>query len=67
MIAALFLIAGIHSATNIKYREKQKKLFKPANVQSSFEESFNEKRKMFIGMCSFFTWLKMLAMNLCHK
>ena len=67
MISALFLIAGIHSATNLKTYENAQKLFKPANTQSSSEESLKEKRHTFICMCSLFTWFNMHILNLCHR
>ena len=38
MISALFLIAGIHSTTNLKTFEQATKFFNPANTQSSSEE-----------------------------
>ena len=44
MISALFLIAGIHSTTNVKTYEQAKNFFSPANTQSSSEESLKEKR-----------------------
>ena len=50
-MSALFLIAGIHSTANLKTYEKAKNFFKPANTQSSSEESFKEKRKTCIGIC----------------
>ena len=67
MIPALFLIAGIHSTTNLKTSEQAESVFNPANTQSLSEESFKEKRHMFIGMCSLFTWFNMEMLNLCHK
>ena len=54
MISALFLIAGSHSATNLKGFEKIKTFFNPANTHSSSEESLKEKRHTFIGMCLLF-------------
>ena len=39
----------------------------PANTQPSSEESFKEKRKMFIFMCSLFTSFNMQMLNLCHR
>ena len=56
MISVLFLIAGIHSTTNLKTYEQLKNLFDPANTQPSSEESLKEKRHMFVGMCPLFTW-----------
>ena len=67
VISAIFLIAGIHSTTNLNTYDQAKKLFKPVNTQSPFEESFKEKCKMFIGMCFLFTWFKMQTMNLYHR
>ena len=67
MISAFFLIAGIHSTTNLKTYEQAKALFKQANTQSSFEESFKKKRKVFNGMCSLFTSFKRQILFLCHK
>ena len=55
MISALFLIMEIHSITNLKAYKQAKNAFNPANIQSSSEESFSEKRKIFIGMPSLFT------------
>ena len=57
MISALFLIMEIHSITNLKAYEQAKNVFNPANIESSSEESFSEKRKIFIGMPSLFTWV----------
>ena len=39
MISALFLIAGIHSTTNLKTCGQAKKIFNPANTQSFSEKS----------------------------
>ena len=39
MTPALFLIAVIHSITNLKTYEKAKIFFNPANTQSSSKES----------------------------
>ena len=39
MISASFLIEEIHSTTNLKDYEQAKNFFKPANTQSSAEES----------------------------
>ena len=39
VISALFLIAGIHSITNLKIYEQAKNFFNSANTQSSSEES----------------------------
>ena len=45
MISALFLVAGIHSTTDLKTTYEQAKIFfNPANTQSSSEESLKEKR-----------------------
>ena len=51
MISALFLIAGIHSTTNLKTYELAKYFF-PAKRRSSSEESLEKKHETFIGMCS---------------
>ena len=56
MVLALFLIAGIHSTTNLKTNKPAKSFFNPANTQSSSEESLKEKRHNFIGMCCLLTW-----------
>ena len=56
VISALFLIAGIHSTTNLKTYEQAKGFFNLANTKSSSEESLKEKRHTFMGMCSLFTW-----------
>ena len=40
-MSVLFLIAGIHSTTNIKTYEQAKNFFNPAIGQSSSEESFS--------------------------
>ena len=48
-----FLIAGIHSITNLKTNEQAKNFFNPAKTQSSSEEFLQENRDTFIGMCSF--------------
>ena len=66
MISASFLIAGIHSTTNLKTYEQAKNFFNPANTQSSSKESLKEKRHAFIGMRSLFTWFNMQILNLCH-
>ena len=47
--------------------EQVKNFFNPANAQSSSEESVKEKCKMFIGMCSLFTWFNMEILNLCRR
>ena len=39
MISALFLIAGIHSTTNLKTCEQAKNFINPTNAQSLSEES----------------------------
>ena len=67
MISASFLIEEIHSTTNLKDYEQAKNFFKPANTQSSAEESLKEKRHEFIGMCSLFTLLIMKILNLCQR
>ena len=67
MISALFLTVAIHSTTNLKINEQAKNFFSPANTQSSYEESLEEKGHNFIGMCSFFTWFNMEKLNLCHR
>ena len=59
MIFALFLIAGIHSATNLKAYKQGKIVFNPTNIQLSSEEPLKEKRHKFIGMCSVVTWFIM--------
>ena len=43
-----------------------KKISLTLKTESSSEESLKEKRHMFIGMCSFFTWLNMQIPNLRH-
>ena len=55
MISALFLIAGIHSKTNLKTYVQAKNFFNPANTQCSSEESLKEKRCTFIGICVLFS------------
>ena len=45
MISALFLIAEIHSTTNLKAYEETKNFSNPANPQTSSEESFMENVK----------------------
>ena len=67
MISILFLIAGIHSATNLKTYEHGKNFFNPSNTHSSSEESLKEKLHTFIGMRSPFTWLNMQILKLCHR
>ena len=64
MISAIFLTAGIHATKNLKTYEQAKNSFDPANTQSSSEESLKEKRRIFIGMCSLFTWFNMHILNL---
>ena len=51
----------------LKNYDQAKNFFYPANTQSSSEESFKEKRKTFVGMCSLFTWFNMQMLNLCHR
>ena len=63
--SALFLIAEIHSTTNLKTYEQAKNFFNPVNTQSSSEKSLKEKHT-FTGMCSLFTWFNMYIINLCH-
>ena len=65
VISELFLIAGIQSTTNLKIYE-QEKILLTLQTESSSEESLKEKRHVFIGMCSFFTWLNMQIPNLRH-
>ena len=65
VISELFLIAGIQSTTNLKIYE-QEKILLTLQTESSSEESLKEKRDVFIGMCSFFTWLNMQIPNLRH-
>ena len=67
MISALFLTAGIHATKNLKTYEQPKTFFDPVNAQSSSEESLQEKRCTFIGMCFLFTWFNMQILNLCHR
>ena len=62
-----FLIAGIHSTTNLKFINKQKSFFNPENTQSSFEKTLKEKRHKFISMCSTFTSFNMQILRLCHR
>ena len=54
MVSELFLIAGSHSTRKLKPYKIAKNFFKPANTQSSPEESLKEKHHTFIGMCSLF-------------
>ena len=61
VIFALFLLAGIYSATNLKTYEQAKNFSNPENTQSSFEEYLKKKRLTFTGMCSF------SILNLCHR
>ena len=56
MISGLYIIAGIHSTTNLKTYEETKKI-NQATIQSASKETLEEKGKKFIGMCSLFTWL----------
>ena len=63
----IILIGGVHSKTNLKTFKQVKNFFNPANAQSSSEESVKEKCKMFIGMCSLFTWFNMEILNLCRR
>ena len=35
----------------------------PTNTQSSFEESFKDKHKTFIGICSLFSWFNIQMLN----
>ena len=51
----------------LKNYDQAKNFFYAANTQSSSEESFKEKRKTFVGMCSLFTWFNMQMLNLCHR
>ena len=37
MISALFLVAGIHSRTNLKTYEQSENFFNPGNAESSSE------------------------------
>ena len=67
MISALFLIAVIHSKTNLKTYEQAKNLFNPANTPSSSDKSLKEKRHTFIGMCSLFICFNMQILNLCRR
>ena len=67
VIFALFLIAGIHSTTNCITYEQVKKLFDPANTQSSSEEPLIKKRHTFIGVCFLFTLFNMQILHLCHR
>ena len=67
MISVLFLIAGIHSTTNLKTYEQAKNFLNAANTQSSSEESLKEKSHTFTGMSSLFTWFDMQIPNLCHR
>ena len=60
MISALFLIAGIHSATNLKTYEQSKKLFNPTDTQSSSEKSLKEKR-------TFICMFTMQILKSCHR
>ena len=53
MISALFLIAGIHSTTNLKTCEQAKKFFNPANTQSLSEESHKENVKRSLVLAPF--------------
>ena len=53
MISALFLIAGIHSTTNLKTCEQAKKIFNPANTQSLSEESHKENVKRSLVLAPF--------------
>ena len=59
MISALILIAGIYSATNLKTYE-QANISLTQEIQSLHQTK--EKRKTFIGMCSF----NMQILNLFH-
>ena len=43
----LFVVAGIHSTTNLKIYEQAKNFFNPTNTKSSSEESF---KKNVIGL-----------------
>ena len=45
MISPLYLIAGIHSATNLKTYEQAKIFFNPSNPQFSSGESFKKSVK----------------------
>ena len=65
--SALFLIAVIHWTTNFKTYEQGNSFSYPQNTQSSSEESLNEKRHKFIGICTLFTWLSMEILNLCNR
>ena len=57
--SAFFLIAWIHSTTNLKSYEQAENFINPAGTQSSSEEPLKEKRHTFIGMCPLLTWLSM--------
>ena len=67
MISALFLIARIHSTTNLKTYEQAKNFFNPANTQSSSEECLREIRHMLIGMSSLFYLVQYASTELCHR
>ena len=67
MISALYLIAGIHSTTYLKFFEQEKNVFNPANTQSSSEECLTEKRHTFTSICCLFTRLDIKILNLCHR
>ena len=66
MISALFLVAGIHSRTNLKTYEQSENFFNPGNAESSSEQSLKEKRHTFIGMGSLFTWFNLQILDLCQ-
>ena len=55
MVSALFLIAGIHSTTNLKTYEQANNFFNPADTDSPHLKN-SLKDHTFIGMCSLLTW-----------